>query len=144
MAQTYSIELTNIAAQPAVKADATKGYGARLRRYRATITAASQAAADTIVVAILPAGCMFAYGVITASATMGATATIAIGIAGSTNKYRTAAVFTAVDTPTLFGTAALAGAAAPLTADETVIITIAAASLPAAGTLVVDLYCSNG
>jgi hypothetical protein len=58
---------------------------------------------------------------------------VAIGIAGTTGKYRAAAVFTATDTPTLFGVTS--GLLAPLTAEEIVIITIAAASLPASGNL---------
>ena len=54
-----------------------------------------------------------------------------------------AAVFTAVDTPTLFGTNATVGADDPaLSANETVFITIAVASLPASGTLIVDLFYS--
>lgn len=118
-------------------------YGARLKRLRATFTANTQTTSDTLVVGNLPAGATFAFGVMTASATMGASATLAVGIAGNTGKYRAAAVFTAVDTPTFFGPASVIGAADPaLTADEAVSVTIAAASLPAAGTLVVDLYYS--
>ena len=118
-------------------------YGARLKRMRGSFTANTQTTSDTLTVGNLPAGATFAFGVITASATMGASATLAVGTAGTTGKYRAAAVFTAVDTPTLFGTAATIGAADPaLTTEETVIVTIAAASLPAAGTLVIDLYYS--
>lgn len=118
-------------------------YGARLKRLRGTFTANTQTTSDTLVVGNLPAGATFAFGVITASATMGATATLAIGISGSTGKYRAAAISTVVDTPTFFGTAATIGAADPaLAAEEQVIVTIAAASLPAAGTLVIDLYYS--
>lgn len=115
-------------------------HGARMRRYRAKITLATQTTSDTIVLAKIPAGSAFAYGVLTTSATLGS-AEIAIGITGTTGKYRASAVFTSANTPTLFGTAA-AAAADPLTADETIFITIAAASLPGSGTLVVDLYFS--
>lgn len=120
-------------------------YGGRLKRLRATFTLGSTAVttSDTLLVGNLPAGATFAYGVITASATMGASATLAIGITGATGKYRAAATFTSADTPTLFGTAATVGAADPaLSAEETVFVTIAAASLPTAGTLVIDLYYS--
>jgi len=80
--------------------------------------------------------------VITASATAGASATIAIGVAGATGKYRAAAVFTAANTPTMFGVAA-ATKAAPLTSPERVIATIAVAALPtSAEYMVVDLYFS--
>ena len=117
-------------------------YGARLKRLRATFTLASQATTDTLVLGSLPMGATFAFGVITSSATLGSS-TLAIGISGSTGKYRAAAVFTSADTPTLFGPATVIGAADPaLAADEQVIGTIAAAALPSSGTLVIDLYYS--
>lgn len=114
--------------------------GGNVRLYRERITLASQPTTDTIVVAYPSKGESFLYGVLLASATLG-TSTIAIGNATTAGKYRAAATFTAVETPTLFGAAA-AGLAAldKLTADEEVFITIATAALPAAGTLVVDMY----
>jgi hypothetical protein len=114
--------------------------GGRVRRYRAAITLASQATADTIVIGRVPAGSVFAYGVINSDTSL-STSTVAIGATGATGKYRAAAVFTATNTPTVFGPAA-AAFAAPLTADEEVFITIAVAALPASGNLVVDLYFS--
>lgn len=120
-------------------------YQARLKRLRATFTLGSTAVttSDTLTIGVLPAGATFAYGVLTASATMGASATLAIGISGSTGKYRAAATFTSADTPTMFGTAATVGAADPgLSAEETVFVTVGTASLPTSGTLVVDLYYS--
>jgi hypothetical protein len=118
-------------------------YGGRLRRIRATFTLNTQTTSDTLVIGNLPAGATFAYGVLNASATLGASATLAIGIAGTTDKYRTAAVFTAANTPTLFGNNAAVSASDPaLAAEEQVIGTIAAASLPGSGTFVVDLYYS--
>ena len=114
--------------------------GGRVRRYRAAITLASQATTDTIVIGRVPAGSVFAYGVINTDTSL-STSTVAIGATGATGKYRAAAVFTATNTPTVFGPAA-AAFAAPLTADEEVFITIAVAALPAAGNLVVDLYFS--
>lgn len=118
-------------------------YGARLRRIRGTFTYASQVfGTDTLVVGNLPAGATFAFGTITTSVTTG-TATIAVGIAGSTSKYAAAAAYTTANAPTLFGTAATVGAADPaLTAEEQVFCTIGTANLPASGTLVVDLYYS--
>lgn len=118
-------------------------YGGRLRRLRGTFTLNTQTTSDTLVVGNLPAGATFAFGVITASATLGASATVAIGITGSTGKYRAAATFTSADTPTLFGTAATVGATDPaLSAEEQVFVTIGTASLPGSGTLVIDLYYS--
>jgi hypothetical protein len=92
--------------------------------------------ADQLVVGKALKGWAFKGGTLIADATMGAAATLAIGNATTVNKYRTAAVFTAVNTPTAFG-AGQAGAFDDLTADEEIIITIAAASLPAAGKLIV-------
>lgn len=117
-------------------------YNARLKRLRATFTFASQTTSDTLVVGNLPAGATFAFGLINVSAST-STATVAIGIAGTTGKYRAAAAQTTTDTPTLFGPAAIVGAADPaLAAEEQVIVTIGTASLPASGTMVIDLYYS--
>lgn len=120
--------------------------GGVLKRLRGTFTLSSTAAttADTLVVGNLPAGATFAFGVLTASASMsGASQTLAIGTTGATGKYRAAATFTAVDTPTMFGVNTAVGAADPgLTAEEQVFVTIGTASLPTSGTLVVDLYYS--
>jgi hypothetical protein len=112
--------------------------GGHVRVYREKITLASQTTSDTIIVAYPSAGETFLYGVLTSDTSLGGTATIAIGVAGTTGKYRAAGTFTATNTPTLFGVAA--GQASKLTVDETVFITIAAASLPSSGTLIVDLY----
>ena len=116
--------------------------GGRVKRFRASFTLASQATTDTLQLFNLPAGATLAYAVITSSVSLGSS-TLALGIAGTTGKYRAAATFTAVDTPTLVGTAATVGAADPaLSAEETVIGTIASAALPASGTLVIDFYVS--
>lgn len=111
---------------------------ATVRCFTEIVTLASQTTSDTIEVARLPKGAKFLYGVLTASATLGASATIAIGVTGSTAKYRAAATFTTADTPTFFGKAAATGVA--LTAEETVFITIAVANLPSSGTLVVQMF----
>jgi hypothetical protein len=142
MAQTFSTELAGIDSTPVVKPSAESAYGARMKRFRATITLASQAAGDTVVLCDLPTGFVFAYGVLNASATLGASATIAIGNATTADKYKAAAVFTAVDTPTLFGKNA-AAAEAVSSATERIILTVAVAALPASGTLVVDVYASS-
>ena len=138
MAQTYAAEVSGLFDTPATKPSASV-VGGRLRRFRATITLASQADGDTVVLAKVPAGHVFAYGVLTGSASLGSS-TVAVGIAGTAGKYRAAATHTAT-TPTFFGVAsAVAGAA--LTAEETVILTNTTAALPSSGTLVVDLYFS--
>jgi len=141
----FSNELAGSANQTAIpvgfKPSATLGYGSRVRRYSGSFTLASQTTSDTLIVANIPAGADFAFGVITSSVSLG-TSTISIGVAGTPALYRAAATFTAVDTPTTFGPAAQVRPAA-LTAEQTVIVTIATASLPASGTLVIDLYFAN-
>lgn len=125
--------------------------GGRVRRFRSVITLASQAQAAYSLFRV-PPGHVFAYGVITTDTSLGSS-TAAIGTAGSSAKYKAAAVFTATDTPTLFGKAAAIGAAAATSstvgsspkgtgADEDVILTVGAASLPSSGTLVIDMYFS--
>jgi hypothetical protein len=141
MAQTFSNELAPTQTSPAGVPSATQGYGARIHRYRASITLAAQASADTVVLANIPAGQCFVRGDVTSSVSLG-TATVAVGNATTPAKYKAAAVFTAVDTPTPFG-GAVAIAAQPSTAQEQVILTVGTAALPGAGTLVVDLYFSG-
>lgn len=138
MANTYASEVSGLGTIPETNANGAV-QGGRLRRFRATITLASQADGDTVTLAKVPAGYAFAYGVINASATLGSS-TVAIGVAGTAGKYRASAAFTAA-APTLFG---VVGAVddAPLTASETVILTNTTAALPSSGTLVVDLYYS--
>lgn len=139
MAETYASEISGQSTIPTTMANGGV-VGGRLRRFRATITLASQASGDTIVLAKIPAGHAFAYGVINASATLGGTATVAIGTAASAGKYRAAAIFTAA-APTLFGASTAVDDSA-LTAEETVIMTVGAAALPSSGTAIVDLYFS--
>lgn len=116
-------------------------YGGRLRRIRGTFTLNTQTTSDTLVIGDLPAGATFAFGVYNGSVSLGGTATLAIGITGTTGKYCAATAFTAANAPVLFGTVAQMGASDPaLSADERVFATIAGASLPASGTITIDLY----
>lgn len=137
----YSTELSGITSSPVVKPTAVTAYAARIRRYRGSITLAAQTTSDTIVVAYVPAGDDFAFGMHTTTVTLGST-TVAIGIAGTTGKYRAGATFTATDVPTPFGTA-LQVAAAALTAEEQIFLTLGAAPLPGSGTYIVDHYFSR-
>lgn len=138
MAQTYASEVAGLGTTPTTNSNGAV-QGGRVRRFRATIALASQADGDTVVLAQVPAGYAFAYGILNASATLGSS-TIAIGVAGTAAKYRAAAVFTAA-APTLFGVSTAVDDA-PLTAQEVVILTNTTAALPASGTLIVDLYFS--
>jgi hypothetical protein len=145
MPDLFSREMTGALSRPVVKASSVEGYGARRRRYRATITLATQTTSDNILLAILPAGSIYEVSSITSSVSLG-TAVVAIGtskVHASNGQLRAAAVFTAVDTPTNFGLAS-ALSAGPLANDTPIYLTIATASLPASGTLVIDLNVSNG
>lgn len=139
MATLYGSYSAGLGSTPVVPADGDL-QNARVRVLSEKITLATQTTSDTIVLGVLPIGATFLYGVLTSTVTLGASATIAIGISGSTGKYRAAATFTSADTPTLFGVTA--AKASKLTAAETVFITIAVASLPGSGTLHVDLFYS--
>jgi hypothetical protein len=83
----------------------------------------------------LPIGARVLTMFLNASATMGGTATIAIGITGTIGKYRAAAIYTATDTFTFHSLNA--ATMAQLTAEEQIIMTVAAAALPASGRLLV-------
>lgn len=144
MADLFSTEAAGLLSRPVVKPSAG-AYGARARRYRASITLAAQATTDNILLCILPAGSIYMPGFLISSVTLGA-AVIAIGtskVHATNGQLRAAGTFTAVDTPTPFGPAALLAGAA-LSADTPIYLTIATAALPGAGTLVVDVYASNG
>jgi len=138
MAETYAAEVAGLGTIPTTAANGGV-QGGRVRRFRSTITLASQADGDTVVLATVPAGYTFSYGILNSSVTLGAS-TIAIGVSGTAGKYRASAVHT-VTVPTLFGLYTAADDD-PLTAAETVILTNATAALPAAGTLVVELFFS--
>lgn len=143
MAQTFSNELAGINSTPVVKPSAGSAYGARLRRYRASIVLASQVlgAGNEIILAKVPSGLTFAYGIVTADTSLG-TSTISIGTTATPGKYKAAATQTAIDTPALFGTTAQIEQAS-LTAEEVIQLQVLVANLPAAGNLVVDLYFST-
>lgn len=149
----YSQNLAGQAARPIIK-PADPAYGSGVRRFRCTINLAAVASgatfgttqagiptADWVMLAIIPAGYVFDYGIITSSVTL-STAQVAIGTNpthASNGQYRAAAVFTAVDTPTLFGLASAQSGAA-LTADTPIYLTTGVAAVPSSGTLVIDLY----
>lgn len=141
MATLYGAQMAKFrSANPPDKVN-VQDFGGKLRVFNETVTLATQTTSDTIEVAKLPKGAIVLFGVLTATVSLGSS-TLAIGVAGTTGKYRAAATFTATDTPTLFGVTANLGT--PLAAEEIVFVTIAAASLPASGTLRVQLvYVEN-
>lgn len=152
MALTYAQNTAGQASRPIIRAS-DPAYGGRMFRYRAVLNLAAIATgtfgstqaglptADWAMLAIIPAGYVFDFGVITASVTLGA-AVAAIGTSpthATNGQLRAAATFTAVDTPTFFGLAS-AQAAVAYAADTPIYLTCATAAIPSAGTLVIDLY----
>ena len=136
MATTQSKEYKDIVDGKVITANEVN---AKLRRFKATITLASQASGDIIELFKVPAGYSFVTGILNSSASL-STATIEIGSKEDDDKYRASAVHTAT-TPTLFG--AQAGfVAGGNTAEEVVILTVGTAALPSSGTLVVDMIFS--
>ena len=128
MTKIYSNELQQALINTSVIDGKTKAY-------QATIDLAAQASGDTIVIAKARQGEKFVAGIITTDTSL-STATVKIGNKDDDDKYKAAAVFTATNTPTLFGNAA---AMAALAADEEIFITVGTAALPGSGTLKVTM-----
>lgn len=140
MATVYSNEKNAINGGKAVYGGVV---GGRMRRYRATVSYASQASGTIIELIDVPAFQTFAFGVIFSSVALG-TATLSVGTADEAAAYRTAATVPNADTPVFFGkTAQAAEAANGKTGVKTITATVGAAALPASGTLVVDIYTSG-
>jgi hypothetical protein len=147
MAQGFAAELVGVldsTLNPAGKSDA-RVAGARVRTHRATLDLSLAAVAkvngDTNVLARIPRGHRVIGGIINSTVTLGSS-TVAIGISGTAAKYKAAAVFTATDTPTLFGKAG-AQDDPPLTDYEDVLLTVGAADLPGTGIVVIDILTSG-
>jgi len=138
----YGSENTGVASTPAQRAGASALYGGKVRVFGNVLTLATQTTSDNWLIAKVPAGHRFLFGLITTTVTLGS-AVVAVGtnsVHASNGQYRAAAVFTTVDTPTLFGVTATGVAAAATTADTELWLTIATASLPASGSLAVELF----
>jgi hypothetical protein len=132
-----SRQLAGLALAPPVQPDAGE-WGNGVRIAIGTVTFASQTSGTTIPIVTLPKGSRVLKIECVASATHGGSATIAIGIAGTTALFRAAAILTAVGSSIVSTAAAYATAAggpsAPFAADTTIILTTGAASLPSSGT----------
>lgn len=113
-------------------------HGGTIRSLTDTVTYATQTTSDTIVIGggELPVGARVLEVVMTTSVSTGS-ATLALGITGSVAKYKAAGAVTTINVPQIFGVTA--GLNVPLTAPERLFLTIAGASLPASGTLVVSV-----
>lgn len=154
MPQYFPREIRALGDIPRGNIGGEPGVGDRTRSYRSTIhldapftnstaNAAQILTTDTVLLARVPAGMRFIRGLITSTISLG-TSTVAVGIVGTLGLYRTAAVFTAVDTPTLFGNA-LAMANTVLLADQDIILSVGVAALPntAGARLIFDLQFGN-
>ena len=112
----------------------------RVKRFRATITLNGQVAGDLLQLFTLPIGASFVLGSTVNSVSLGA-ATLGIGPIGAATKYRgQSAGMTNVDTPVFFGSSG--AGSSELVAEEVVYATVGAATLPASGTLVIDMLVS--
>lgn len=141
MTALKSREQTRAGTPPALKTGHL--VNGRVRSLRASIALDALPAVlsgDTIDIGTRPKGSRYCGHRITASVSLGAS-TVALGVAGTAGKYRAAAVHTAVDTPTDVAIAARL-ADDPLTEDEAMIATIAAANLPtdAGAFLVIETF----
>jgi hypothetical protein len=106
--------------------------GGRVRIATADFTFATDVVGTYTAPIRLPIGARVICGFLNTTVTLGSTE-VAIGITGSTGKYRAAAVFTTTNAFTTF--ALMASTGVRLTTEEQIIVTTTAASLPASGTL---------
>ncbi|HEY4161991.1 MAG TPA: hypothetical protein VGM59_02935 [Dongiaceae bacterium] len=137
MATQYGTQMAKLRNTTPVDLPIVSDVHGRVRCFNEKVVLNAQPTTDTIEVARLPKGARVLFGLLNSTVSLG-TSTISIGPASAAAKYRAAAVFTAVDTPTFFGPAAVAGE--PVTAEEIVQITTATAALPSSGTLRVQIF----
>ena len=138
MATFYGVKATDVFnTNPPVKAS-PQSHGGRIRVLSDSITYASQSSGSTIVMGggYIPTGARVLFGTLTTSASTGS-ATVSVGISGSTAKYKALAAYTTADVPLVFGVTA---GLTETTTDEQIIITTGGAALPSSGTLVLSLY----
>jgi hypothetical protein len=109
--------------------------GARARWNIEVFPFAADAVGSYLIGAPLPVGARVLEVGLNTSVTLGGTATVAIGISGATGKYRAAATLTATDQWVSHALNAAVGV--PLTAEEQLLLTVAAAPLPASGRLLI-------
>lgn len=111
--------------------------GGRVRSITDTLVYAAQAAASTLTMGYpIPNGALI-QGIWLNTDTSTASATLAFGISGTPAKFAAAAAYTTINTWVPVANAA--SALAVLTAQTQLIITTAAAALPASGNLIVTI-----
>jgi hypothetical protein len=126
MANNNSTQIANLIADPVVHLRPDE-QGGRVRRNYFTATVPTAGVADTMTLTRIPAGVRVMGGRIWFSAAQGAAATTAIGIAGTTGKYRAAAVTNAT-TGFPLAESIVENQGALTTAMETILATNAAAT----------------
>ena len=129
-----SVELTLLATLGAVLGPGLSR--SRIGNFVSSIQVAAQAYTSTWTMGKIPAGVVPLFGYLAATVSLGST-TVAVGITGTLGKYRAAATNTVVDTPVFFanhllGVAATGWEGVRLSAEETILVTGAAADWPAA------------
>ncbi|WP_374374824.1 hypothetical protein [Dongia sp.] len=137
MATQYGLQMGRLRNTAPVDLPMAGDVHGRVRCFNEKVVLASQPTSDIIEVARLPKGARVLYGFLDSNVSLGSS-TLAIGVAGNTGKYRTAAILAPIDTPSLFGAALNIGE--PLANEEIVILTIGAAALPASGILRVLIF----
>jgi hypothetical protein len=131
MANTNSAQITQILAVPTEHVKVNE-LGGRVRTaYFSVAAVPTSGAGDTMTLTRIPKGARVIRGVLQFTVAQGATATTAIGISGTTGKYRAAAVTNAT-TEFVFATTAAENMGSETTAEETIIATNAAAAWTAA------------
>ena len=149
MATTFGIQANKVLG--VTKSTPSPGFvHGTVRTFTEQVSMASQAAADIIVIGMIPKGSVFLSAIIetdtsTSTATL-ALSTVTLTAAGvatvaSAGKYGAAVAYTATNTPTLVGPVAAVGVAT--TADDIIGLVVATASLPASGLLRVTLFYSH-
>lgn len=125
MANTNSDQIANAVAVPVVH-NKVNEWGGRIRVAFFSVAAVPTGAGDTMTLCRIPKGARVIGGEFCFGAAQGATATTAIGIAGSTGKYRAAAI---TNSTAKFPIAPITadGYGAETTAEETILATNAAA-----------------
>ncbi|CAN5484657.1 hypothetical protein BH09PSE4_BH09PSE4_19290 [soil metagenome] len=132
MADRYALEFVGVkdGTQSPPKKHDGRLVGAKDRRIRASKAVLADAIGDRIFIGTLPQGSSLRSISINTDTSLGS-ATIAIGTTGTPAKYVAATTFTTpLDKPAALGPKASAAVAAPLTADEDIWVTVAAAALP--------------
>lgn len=110
---------------------------ARRRTALAEFTYAADAVGTYALPMVVPRGARIVDVRLNTSVTLGATATLAVGTVAAPGRYRAAATFTTADQWVSLGLNAAMGVL--LTVDEQIILTVAAAALPASGRLLVEV-----